>query len=737
MIASNEEDRWNLGILIDVRSVYVAVRRRLWLAALLFAIPFYFGASFVMGREPVFTSEALVLIEPGGSAVPEFSEVLPRFTNEEDEVPSQIEIIRSPRLAEFVIQKTRLDLVPEFNSAIVDPNARITLLNRMSDTLKATAQAAIDTLRPAADQAVTGGESDNELVIKRFGKALSVSQRGISRVISVQFTSVDPALAANVANLLADTYIEDQIQARLEAAEQISLTIAKRIEELSENFSQSERSLEEQRALAGLFEDDTRTTVLAQNIGTANAELLKAQADLFEAKARISPVVTSDLDALLALPEVQSSELVSDFKKQIADVETQIAERSADLGNRHPEILTLRAQLTVLERRIEDEVRRVVATLEAELQSRESRVIQLSEQLSNFEIQYQEASQERASIRSLERTVEVNRGVSEVLLTRLLETAQQQEIIAPEARVVSYASVPPLPSSLDRKLLLAAAAFMSAFLATLVCFALERFSSRVKSSNDLSKLNLPVHSLVPLTPKAGKTKPFDYLIDKPASPYAEALRLLYTRGITELAPAKLRSILVTSATAGEGKSTTAISLARLLAQSRSVTLLDCDVRRGTVRQALGVNEKVGLTDYLDGSITLDEAKQTDEASEATIVPSGTFTPNSLELFRSDAMKKMLSDEDSPLDSELVILDAPPTLALADPLVLCSQVSLTLVVVKWDSTPVSSVEATVERLRSAGAERIAVALTQVRETAWKLYGDPLGYDSEKLHSYYAQ
>lgn len=737
MNTKSQDERWNFGVLIDARSLYVAVRRRLVLAAVLFAIPFYFGASFVMSRDPVFTSESLVLIEPGGAAVPEFSEILPRFTNEEDEVPSQIEIIRSPRLAELVIDQTRLDLVPEFNPAIIDPNAKVTLLNKITEQLKLSLENVVNMLRPGTASATSDAASSDELVMKRFAKSLSVSQRGISRVISVQFTSVDPALAANVANTLADTYIQDQIQARLQAAEQISQTIAQRIEELSDNFSASERTLEEQRAVAGLFEDDTRTTVLAQNIGAANAELLRAQADLFEAKARITPALDGDLEVLLSLPEVQSSELVADFKKQIAEVETLIAERGADLGNRHPEIINLQAQLTVLEGRIEDEVRRVVSTLEAELQSRESRVTQLSQQLTNFESQYQEASQERASIRSLERTVEVNRGVSEVLLTRLLQTAQQQEIITPEARVVSYASVPPLPSSLDRKLLLAAAAFISGFFAMVICFALERFSGRVKSSNDLVKLNVPVHSLVPITPGRRRTKPADYLIDKPASPYAEALRLLYTRGIAEVAPKKLRSILVTSATSGEGKSTAAISLARMLSQTRSVTLVDCDVRRGTVRKELKIDEKKGLTDYLDGSIKLDEAIREDKPSKAKVIPSGTFTPNSLELFRSDAMKRLLSEEDSPIDSELLILDAPPTLALADPLVLCNQVSLTLVVVKWDSTPLSSVEATVERLRSAGAAHVAIALTQVRETAWKLYGDPLGYDSEKLQSYYAQ
>jgi capsular exopolysaccharide synthesis family protein len=246
----------------------------------------------------------------------------------------------------------------------------------------------------------------------------------------------------------------------------------------------------------------------------------------------------------------------------------------------------------------------------------------------------------------------------------------------------------------------------------MVVYLLELADSTFRSGDDVRNfLGLPCFALVPQIRRnlLGRMRVEDYIARKPLSPFAEAMRALRAGLWLGTDPPKV--IAITAARPGEGKTTTAIALGRSSAMNgERVIVLDCDVRQPSFGRLMGAEGSQGIVDHLLGHAPLETIVRRDTLTSLDYIPVGAAEVNSLGLFMSDAMAALLAKLRA--DYDLVLLDAPPALAMADARIIARVADATLLCVRWRDTPRSVVRNSLDLLEDADAHVVGAALTRV-------------------------
>lgn len=352
----------------------------------------------------------------------------------------------------------------------------------------------------------------------------------------------------------------------------------------------------------------------------------------------------------------------------------------------------------------------------------------------------QPAQDSSARLRSLEREAQATRALYETVLARFKETSEQQGLEQADARIISRADVPVSPSFPDQRLVMLLALMGSLGLGVLLAFAAEKLDAGFRSTEQLEQqLGLPTLAMIPSLASLGqkRTRPEEYLVSKPNSSFAEAVRMLRTALLLTHGGQPARVLLVTSALPGEGKTTTALALARMTSMSGDkAVVIDADLRRPRVHSALGVENTQGLAELLDGKATIEQVLRTVEVNGRQLyyITAGQSNPNATELVRSRQMQLVLRGLAATFP--LVIIDSPPVLPVADAKVLASMADKVLYVLRWRDTPREVVAHAVRQLRDVGGNIAGAVFNglDVRRHAEYSYGDS-GYYYGRYRKYY--
>jgi capsular exopolysaccharide synthesis family protein len=263
---------------------------------------------------------------------------------------------------------------------------------------------------------------------------------------------------------------------------------------------------------------------------------------------------------------------------------------------------------------------------------------------------------------------------------------------------------------------------------------IEQFDNVFRNGGQLeAETGVPVLGLVPQVRLPPGHRIDTYLAEKPASSYAEAFRIVWFSLKHAVPEGGLRVLLVTSSVPEEGKSVTALSLARTAAKmSLKVALVDADVRRPSIGRMLGVAPVKGIAEILKGEATLDEAMMRDPLSSVDVLmPSA---PQAIDLMATSTdLARLVSELRERYD--LVVIDSPPTMPVADVQVLARLADYTLFCVRWNETPRASVVASVRSLVAANVAGTLLTRVNIRKHARYGYGD-VGYYYGKYPGYYS-
>ncbi len=384
-------------------------------------------------------------------------------------------------------------------------------------------------------------------------------------------------------------------------------------------------------------------------------------------------------------------------------------------------------ELADLEAQIRVEELRVVANLENEVRvlRRQADALARSEQAATEELAADNRSLVR--LRELQRNANSVRTLYESFLARYRETSEQAGLEQSDARIISRATTPGGPSFPDKGGMMTRSIVFALAVSVGLVVVLEMLENSFRSEEDVERLlGLPALGSIPklrktdLRVEGRMVEPEDYLVARPFSTFAEAFRVLKSSILLSNIDRAPKTILVTSAVPGEGKTLSAVNFARSLALGGAhVALIDADLRRRILTERLGVAPRLGMLEVLTKSATLDEAFVPDQDTGLMTLPLSDAKLPTADVFASRAFLTMLEEIKSSF--EVVIIDSAPVLAVTDTLTLAQRVDAVVMMAQWGKTPRGAVKKAIEDLRRFDAPVVGVCLTQVNPRAPAKYG----------------
>ena len=729
-----ESPQTGLGAAMDIRRWFNVFRRRIRLFIAVALVVFAATVMLTLQATPRYTATASVVLDTRKTNVTGVQQVMSDMPTDASAVATEVEILKSGQLAERVVKALNLDEDPEFNPALRKPKGLGAVRASVRDLVKGAAPKTAPT--PAQLQRAHEGVVSNVL------GGLQIRRTGMTYVIAIGYESESPTKAAAIANKWSELYLLDQLQSKFEATQQATRWLNEQLGSLRGQVEQDDAAVQQYRIANNLL-SASGTSLTEQEISSYSQSLASARADLAADNARLSTARQQLARGSNGedVGEAMSSPVIGQLRSQRAAVSAQVADLQGRYGDRHPEMLKAKRQLTDIDSQIQEEIGRIVSNLEAKVEVSRQRANAVGGSLGGAKGTLASNSRAMVRLNELQRTADASRTLYESYLARYKETSTQGGIETSDARIVTKAKVPGGQSSPDvrgnliRGLLLAIAAGAAALILA------EMLDAGLATAEDVERrLETAYLGSVPMLASVSDTRnetPIDHIVAKPLSSFSEAFRNLQTSILYARLGEPVQVVAVTSSLPGEGKTTTAICLARSAAlRGGRVLVVDCDLRRRTVNRMLDAEPGVGLLEVLSGDATLEQAISRDAASGADILPLSktSFTPK--DVFGTAAMDRLLAELRRRYD--LVILDTAPVLPIADTRILAPKADVVVFLARWRKTPQHAIEAAFRQLSGTGAHVGGVVLTQVdmKQQAKYGYGDP-GYYYAEYKKYYTE
>jgi polysaccharide biosynthesis transport protein len=667
---------------------------------------------------PKYQGAALVMVDEQQSHVVDGVNdpaVLSELPSDPSSIASQVEVLQSRALAGEVVDNLKLVNDEEFNG---ERNDLINMATRWVRSL--------DIFGLTADKAggLSPEQKKREKVVDTFLRRLDVNSLGHSTIIEVDFLSESATKAARIANAIADIYVRNQMATKSKAGEGASHWLTDRVAQLSRQASAATGAVQQYKAEHGLVDTSTGTALTDQEMGNLMTQLIAAEGNQAQAQAKLTQMrqlVASGRDADVS--QVVDSPLITQLREQ----ETTLLQQDSDMQSRYgplnPKLQDIEGQLKVLRAKISDEVNRVVGTVSNDATVAAAQAAALKRDMANLKVDTNGQNLDRVKLGELEADATSATAVYQAFLERLKQAQQQATLKTPDAHVASPAAVPLKTHTPKTLIIIGASIPLGLMIGFLIALAKDRLCAGFRSASELEEsLGLPVLATLPEI-KSRKHKLKDaglQVVRKPNSHFSESVRGLESSleldGDGNTAG---KAILVTSSLPGEGKTLTAVSLARQAALSgHRVVIVDADLRRPRVAAALGLpKQKYGLKDYLDNRCALDEVLAPD-AHSPVVALTATRTDNPAYWVRSQKMAALIGRLRNIAD--LVVIDSPPLLAVHDAQKLAPLTDGALFVVHWEKTPREATNQAAKALRSSGVPILGTILTRAHPVHYRYY-----------------
>ncbi len=555
------------------------------------------AAAIVMMR-PLYSGTAIVLVDPRQQRVLQSDAVLSGIGNDMAAVDSQIEVIQSSAIARKVIADLNLENDPEFT-----PSIGIGSLLR----------------------SLIGAEPDGKIqyALRQFSTNLKVRRRGATYVLEIEFRSPNATRAAQIANAVATTYVEQQSALRSSATSEASSFLADRLTTLRQQSSEADAAVARYREQNGLVNSGERRSIVEQQLADTNQQLIAARVRSEDVRSRLRQVekAASDPAARQSLIETLQSPVIAALRAQYTLAFKTGAELAQSLGPKHPAFKNSEAEQAAITRQIDAEIRRIMLGVKGEHDAAETRQKSLEGDLARLKTVA--ATNDRATVRlnELEREAEAARAILQRSLARYKETREQEGMQAAEARIVSPAITPVAANGPSRTLLLAAALFASAILAVLFAAATTDRGPTVPAPANApdpaprhepqpprkqvapmpaERVELPALGYVPNIGGAASTRhdaTVGWSMTSSFSPFQEAIRRL--AGDFLASSQRPQILTMCGAAIGDGASTMAGNFADALARSTGRRVLRFDASHAPPDAA---QRRVGLAQTAKGRL---------------------------------------------------------------------------------------------------------------------------------------
>lgn len=719
----------------DLREIVSFVWRQWMFIAAVVGISVLIGVVSLLRETPLYQASAQVLLDPQRAKLPGAELMYSDLYLDQSVIENQMAILLSSAFLRRVVEREHLAADSAAGSAGSQTGPAAATAGTANAPDRTGTISSLRDPQYASPEVIAATEA-----LK--GTLAVTAEKG--HVITITVTSADPARAAKLANAVADAYLVDKLDARLESAQTATKWLGERLVSLRNQLRESEGAVAKFRAQHGLHQAGN-LTLNQQQLSEISAKLIEAKADAAQKKARADLVVTLETDGgnLLSLPEISNAGALPGLRQQSANLSQQEADLLARYGAPHPLVVNVRAQQRDVDRAIRAEVKRLADGIKSEHELAQARVASFERSLQQATGQVDVDNETAIQLRELERAVAVNKTLFEEFLQKAKISQEQSTFEGREARVITRALPPGVSSYPNSKKYLTWYVLIGMALGVGGAYAKEKLNSGFTTPKQVEELlNLPVLSSV------GRMGSRDLMIDgkvvalphhpiaKPLSRFSESVRSLRTGIQMTNVDDPPKVVQVTSMLPSEGKTTIALSIAASAASSGlRVLLIDADLRRPSASQMFGLKNEFGLVDLLLGDVGRDQAVRYSEDERYWVLPAGNKTQNPPDLLGSDRMKSIIADAKQTFD--LVVIDTPPAGPVIDPAVVAQLSDTIILVVRWASTSREMVRSCAQQL-AANARIAGIVFNQVNERAAKKYGTMYSYyyRSKYYLSYYS-
>lgn len=524
--------------------------------------------------------------------------------------------------------------------------------------------------------------AEEGLVASIAGSVRVTPVRG-SSLVDVSFSNPDPKFAAELANGLAQCYIEQSLELRFAASQEAATWLKEKLTDARTKLEESEAKINQYKREQNIVTVEDKESITSQRMEQLNKDLITAQTHRMEVETRFKEVSQGR-----PIAQVLNNAMIQVLRGNEAKLMAEQSELSKKFGESHPRMLQLSNELGATRAKINTEMSQVVQTIKNEYNMAKAQEDNLKAALNVTKVDTQDLGDRAIQYRVMLRDVETNRAMYENVLKTLKTISTTENVPSTNIRIVYPATVPGAPISPRTTHNLTMGMVMGLSMGVLLAFGLETLDTTLKIPEDLEKwLNFPNLAFIPhviLSARQGEEAPELFAHHGVDPMVSESYRTLRTSILFSTPGHAPRVLLVTSSLPGEGKTITTANLATVMAKAEpQVLMVDADLRRPTLHHLFNVPKEPGLSSFLVG--------ETDELPfvptlipNLFIIPSGPVPPNPSELLGSSRMEEFLRRAQEQFG--LVILDSPPIMSVSDAVILSTKVEGVLMVIKAEATP---------------------------------------------------
>ena len=568
-----------------------------------------------------------------------------------------------------------------------------------------------------------------------------------TNLVNILFQHTDPQIAANVVNTLADIFRENDIRQETSGSQKAEDVLANQIIDLQARVQANEQKRINYKQKSNIpLSDKPGADFVALRLSTYSSQLQAAEAARKDAEASyIAALRTREVSGVWSIPEVLKNENIQKLRGRIGELEEKKAALLVNYTPEWPEVKKIDEQVKKLKEQLDKAPEEVFAGMKTQFEAAKKKEADL--RTSYFAERSQAATQGIAEtgLTDLNQAIETDRQNLNLYQQRLNELrVTNGDRTSGNVSTVEEARVPHDPIGPPRARNIVVAMLLSFGVGIGLAFLLDYLDDTLKSAEDVDRhLHLPTLAIIPAPREARRllgrnaTEPEPgaatalALVADVRSPVAEAYRHLRTSLLLSSAGQPPKTVLVTSSQPSEGKTTTAVNIATMLAQTGAdVLLLDCDLRRPRIHAHFGLPNTKGVTNYLSGETNVSELVQTyDKLPNLKVISSGPVPPNAAELLGSDEMRKLLYVLSENFTH--IVIDSPPAISFTDASILSTMVDGVMLVVHGGRSSRAVVRRAKQQLQDVGAHFFGIVLNNV-----KLEGTDYYYYSGYYSNYYA-
>ena len=627
----------------------IATIKKHWRLSLMFAVLFSGTCTVItLLTKPIYEPIARIEIDPPGSEI--FSLQRPGSDiNESAYVETQAQDLRGDGLLIDVIRRLNL----AHDSRLVD--------RRLTERVLPAADANRAELTPAESAALAA-----------FRSRLKVNRDATSHLVSISFASPDPHLAATVVNTLLTQFVEREYKTRNDAILQSIEWLSRQLDDVRAKMHASNTAVSEFQQVTGLADLDADKNTYSEAVTELNRQLMQAQAE----RIRLEALLSGSKGWHESLPEVDNNPVVQALSEKVAESNAELSQALVIYGKEHPKVKELQHKIDELQAQLAAHRKGILNEFRVSLAVAKEHEQLLAKQMKGAT----KLSDQMAQYTSLKKQAQADAELYNSLYARIREAGIEAASKSSNIRIVDQARVLDRPTRPNRPTDILLGLVSGVIGGLLLAFLREAVDRRIYTPEDITRWigPSPIAILPSMQTDDGRRlglsntlrlknqlKPCPlFLLDKPSSPQAEAVRCLYAGVRLLQSSGTPQVLLVTSALPAEGKTTVATNLAIAMSQHCRTCLVDADLRKPGVAAALSLNAERGLSAVLTGLVRLEDALiPSGSIANLFVLPSGSMTTAAGHLILSRAMGGVLRQLRQRFDC--VIIDCPPVLPYAD------------------------------------------------------------------------